>query len=590
MSENGMAVNLGVSIADTKKEATMKKNCRTYGVAYLDPEESSLDNESRWKAMQKAIRREQDKQRRSKESVEQTKARKESDRMQTKKTRDNESQDQKDSRLLKNRVRNQEAIANETPEGTKDRLSKKANSQKRARANKKQRSPHSRPMSAPSRLSKTDKVEEASRDGPILALDKVEIDKLVKAAIAQAARTQRRDGKHRATVCVVCDRVIIGTEKVHWMTKDRILLNKERLSVKTYVEFYGAKLHPLLVKQYQVEGCPGLLLSPRSYRIENNFETCSSCFSSLRPCMAKGNKKPPKHAIANGFAIGHIPETLQIDGVNAPSDMSNGNISDVMCAAVARQRPYGFIFAFVGGAHQSVMGQFLFFDMNQSHVGGVINHYRSTGANDHILCALCGRFTPGQRVTAMKQAQLDTRQYVDLMTWFIKESNHYGYRDVIPPEDCPQPRILTDKENDSNTDVAQNPSVEDEFGGGTFTFTSAHDPSESNGVYKNSTEFTMAILNQASPLMLAYGGNYVNARELRLECIFPVQFPFGIGGPKMNRPTQISEEACLQHYLHLSLPQFMRGDFLLVVLHMYNRIMSFQSGLITSRLPGRNGQ
>ena len=88
--------------------------------------------------------------------------------------------------------------------------------------------------------------------------------------------------------------------------------------------------------------------------------------------------------------------------------------------------------------------------------------------------------------------------------------------------------------------VAQNPSVEDEFGGGTFTFTSAHDPSESNGVYKNSTEFTMAILNQASPLMLGYGGNYVNARELRLECIFPVQFPFGIGGPKMNRPTQIS--------------------------------------------------
>ena len=113
MSENGMAVNLGVSIADTKKEATMKKNCRTYGVAYLDPEESSLDNESRWKAMQKAIRREQDKQRRSKESVEQTKARKESDRMQTKKTRDNESQDQKDSRLLKNRVRNQEARDNE---------------------------------------------------------------------------------------------------------------------------------------------------------------------------------------------------------------------------------------------------------------------------------------------------------------------------------------------------------------------------------------------------------------------------------------------------------------------------------------------
>ena len=53
------------------------------------------------------------------------------------------------------------------------------------------------------------------------------------------------------------------------------------------------------------------------------------------------------------------------------------------------------------------MGQFLIFDMDQSHIGGVINHYHSTGANDHILSALCGLFAPGQRETANRQATLN---------------------------------------------------------------------------------------------------------------------------------------------------------------------------------------
>ena len=67
-------------------------------------------------------------------------------------------------------------------------------------------------------------------------------------------------------MCVVCDRCIIGVEKVHAMNKDHILLNAKRLSVKTYEEFYGETLHPISVKQYQVDDIEGLLLSPRSYR------------------------------------------------------------------------------------------------------------------------------------------------------------------------------------------------------------------------------------------------------------------------------------------------------------------------------------
>ena len=51
----------------------------------------------------------------------------------------------------------------------------------------------------------------------------------------------------------------------------------------------------------------------------------------------------------------------------------------------------------------------------------------------------------------------------------------------------------------------------------------------------------------------------------------------------MYRPTQISGIEYLMHYLRISFPQFMRGNFILVVLHMFNRIKSFQSGIITCR-------
>ena len=50
----------------------------------------------------------------------------------------------------------------------------------------------------------------------------------------------------------------------------------------------------------------------------------------------------------------------------------------------------------------------------------------------------------------------------------------------------------------------------------------------------------------------------------------------------MKRPTYISEEACLQHYLPLLLRQFMRSEFILVAYHLYKQIMIYISGLITS--------
>ena len=42
-------------------------------------------------------------------------------------------------------------------------------------------------------------------------------------------------------------------------------------------------------------------------------------------------------------------------------------------------------------------------------------------------------------------------------------------------------------------------------------------------------------------------------------------------------------------YMNLSLPQFHRQDFILVILGMYHRLKSFQTGIIQYRSPMRNG-
>ena len=144
-----------------------------------------------------------------------------------------------------------------------------------------------------------------------------------------------------------------------------VFCNAKRLSVETYEELYGEMLHPILVKQYQIDDIKGIFLSPRSFCGGDTFGCCSACFSSLKPSQAKKNTKPPKNAIANGYAIGHIPEVIMIKGEDSPRQvrLTNQQISEIMSAAISRQRPYVFVFAFTGGAQQSIMSHSHFFEI-----------------------------------------------------------------------------------------------------------------------------------------------------------------------------------------------------------------------------------
>ena len=68
---------------------------------------------------------------------------------------------------------------------------------------------------------------------------------------------------------------------------------------------------------------------------------------------------------------------------------------------------------------------------------------------------------------------------------------------------------------------------------------------------------------------------------MNVEDVLPMAFPFGIGGPRMNRQTNVSVEICIQRYFRTAMPQLMRGDVVAVLSHIYGRQMSFKSRVIT---------
>ena len=79
-----------------------------------------------------------------------------------------------------------------------------------------------------------------------------------------------------STVCLCCDRFIIGDETVHKLKQEDILKHKSKFSVESYNEFYEEmQLTEELIQQYEVKNLEGLLLSPRArkYTTTSNAAT-----------------------------------------------------------------------------------------------------------------------------------------------------------------------------------------------------------------------------------------------------------------------------------------------------------------------------
>ncbi len=144
---------------------------------------------------------------------------------------------------------------------------------------------------------------------------------------------------------------------------------------------------------------------------------------------------------------------------------------------------------------------------------------------------------------------MDTQFFIDVLTWFVKESGHPGYTNTSIPDDCPQPLLVKDPKARNNTNDPTNETVEANFEGGTYS-SHPHKIHQRTHRYIVSTDrFALAMMNYSAPTLLAYGGTYANNVEMKVETILPFAFPFGVGGPTMKQRVKISHELCIQIHM-----------------------------------------
>mmetsp|Transcript_21610 Transcript_21610/g.33878 ORF Transcript_21610/g.33878 Transcript_21610/m.33878 type:complete len:368 (+) Transcript_21610:693-1796(+) len=293
----------GVSLADLRKEENLKANCIKLGIGYIapDPNETEDERDARHRQLQLAIRTKRrlqneaqqspDKKRRLRDnnadaqrrrrgnfSPEQQESERRNNTASRQQQRANLSPEQQASERRNDTIYRQQQRANLTPEQQENERRNNTASRQQQRANltpgqqESERRHNTESRRRQREIHQVDNNDVRDSDDSILdPPTKEHIESLVQDAIKQVKRTMRADGKHQATVCVVCDRLITGEEKVCLISKERLEKNRSRLSVQSYEDYFG-QMHPLLIQQYVVEDLGGMLLSPRSYRDGDNFE------------------------------------------------------------------------------------------------------------------------------------------------------------------------------------------------------------------------------------------------------------------------------------------------------------------------------
>jgi hypothetical protein len=137
---------------------------------------------------------------------------------------------------------------------------------------------------------------------------------------------------------------------------------------------------------------------------------------------------------------------------------------------------------------------------------------------------LCRRMTPDQKQIVRKRSRVDTQLYIDILTWFVKESGHPGYLNTSIPEDCPQPLLIEDIPTKNNTEDPTKKTVEANYEGGMYYFSTAQDPSQHTSVYGSSDIFTLAMFQHSAPTLLAYGGTYAKNADMKIEISICISF------------------------------------------------------------------
>jgi len=240
---------------------------------------------------------------------------------------------------------------------------------------------------------------------------------------------------------------------------------------------------------------------------------CAQCYNTLS--VGKHLSKPPKYAISNGFAIGHLPDEYA------------SNLTPLVNNLVAPVRAFNYFISFNGGKEHKITGNFTFFFRN---------------------------------------------------VYSFLHANNDNYSTLPSIEDVPLPQVEQVRLNEADDIVEDsvNPN-EEETVCWKYWFPATGDPDNRAGIYQNQSDFAKALFVGETPTLLYHPSNIVS--HAKLSQLLPIAFPFGTGDVNCRRSPAVNEIECMQHYLRLSLPQFQEGQTILVIHHVYQRRKSFLTGI-----------
>ena len=185
-----------------------------------------------------------------------------------------------------------------------------------------------------------------------------------KAVAFSSSNTHQKDklaSSEYIYICVVCDCYGIGTKPGKRLHNKWLRPHNKRLGVKTCKDFYKQKDLPKQLRNYyKLKGYSDMLLSPSADMIGRGYSWCTTCNYSIHKRDRK--KKPPTLSIANGFVIGKCPKLIY------PHDKGEVckfrvelDLIDVLRAMLTPTQTHGYVTAFVGGEHKSIIGHCHFF-------------------------------------------------------------------------------------------------------------------------------------------------------------------------------------------------------------------------------------
>ena len=92
------------------------------------------------------------------------------------------------------------------------------------------------------------------------------------------------------------------------------------------------------------------------------------------------------------------------------------------------------------------------FEQDQPKICGVKKEAHDMSALHIMYIIFCGCTAPVQHSIIKRRAKLVTKEYLDILNYFITKSKHPGYEGMDLPKDFPKPGFIKDKETGANVD------------------------------------------------------------------------------------------------------------------------------------------